>query len=435
MRGARRVSMGLTVWMLALLLAAAAMVGHAPRAAADFPFAYLDGLEQAVTRSYADDDGGEGYISLELSASIARFTTDAYAEVAYDDVVWQYANGYASDALDATPEASEIAGLGDATAAFTSITHFTILLEWYLDTTVLVTRDAAEISIVTATFQVEQAPEMPRSGDLARTMMTSMLATEAGAAEGVENADGTFSGGLWEKLPPADHEALRDYGITSSWDHQDFPEIPDPDEATPVDEEDEGLDFTTLDGAVRAVARDYSGDIGTSLTPESGETSIPYVAVLVAEFERDDQAAAALGTIQEEALASVAGDADIPMEEVVAPELGDDVRARVGSVEEEGVRYEVALLVIQDGPYIYLVSAVGVGRGTGSGEAGTLELTTALAGAIVAADAGTGDGTFDDAGGSTGGLWDKLPAAGAPVLQGLTSDTDYVVYPEPAEGD
>jgi hypothetical protein len=421
--------------MLALLLAAAALVSHASRAAADFQFTYLEGLEQAVTRSYADDDGGEGYISLELSASIARFTTEANAGAAYDEVTWQYAHGYASDAPDATPEASEVADLGDATSAFTSVTHYEILLEWYLDTTVLVTRDAADIYVVSATFQVEEDPATLRSADLARAMMTSMLAAEAGTGDGVENPDGTFSGGLWEKLPTSDHDALRPYEISYSWDYQDFPEIPDPDEATPVVEvEDEALDFSTFDGAVRAVARDYSGDVGTSLTPESEDTSIPYAAVLVAEFERDDQAAAALDTLLDEAVSSLSEQDTIPLEEVDAPDLGDQAQARFGTIEEESVRYELALLVVQDGPYIYLVSAVGVGSGAGSG-AGTMETTTAIAEAMVAADAGEGEGTFDSAGGSTGGLWGKLPAAGDPVLGELTSDSDYVVYPASSEGD
>jgi hypothetical protein len=425
--------MGLTVWMLALLLAAAALVSHASRAAADFQFTYLDGLEQAVTRSYGDDDGGEGYISLELSASIARFATESNAGDAYDEVTWQYANGFASDDPEATPEAREVADLGDATSEFTSVTHYEILLEWYLDTTVLVTRAASDIYIVEATLQLAQEPQTHKASDLARAMMTSMLTTEAGAGEGVENPDGTFSGGLWDKLPASDHEALRPYEVAYSWDHQDFPEIPDPDEATPEVDEDEGLDFAALDGAIRAVGRDYSGDIGTSLTPESGETSIPYVAVLVAEFERDDQAAAALETIQDEALASVAGDDSIPMDESDAPELGDQARAHFGSAEEEGVQYELALVIVQDGPYVYLVSAVGAGGGDSG--AGTMEMATALAEAMAASDAGDGDGTFDDAGGSTGGLWDKLPAAGDPVLNGLIGESDYLVYPSPDEGD
>ncbi|MBA2556642.1 MAG: hypothetical protein H0V12_04735, partial [Chloroflexi bacterium] len=121
------------VMVLALLLAGATVLGHAPPAMADFQFTHLEGLQEAITRNYASDEAGDGYISIEISASIARFDTGTHAEAAYDEVTWQYANGFAFYEPGATPEASPVTDLGDATTAYTSVTHTEMLLEWYLE--------------------------------------------------------------------------------------------------------------------------------------------------------------------------------------------------------------------------------------------------------------------------------------------------------------
>ena len=39
-------------------------------------------------------------------------------------------------------------------------------------------------------------------------------------------------------------------------------------------------------------------------------------------------------------------------------------------------------------------------------------------------------GTADAAGGSTGGLWDKLPMADDDVLQGIAPESDEPLYPD-----
>ena len=50
--------------------------------------------------------------------------------------------------------------------------------------------------------------------------------------------------------------------------------------------------------------------------------------------------------------------------------------------------------------------------------------------AMTGAKAGSGDGEYDESGAFlTGGLWDKLPAKGDAVLNGLVPEEDNQAYP------
>ena len=431
MPGTLRFFRGLMVVLLSLLIASTTLLGQVRHAAAYFPFTYLDGLDQAVSRNYLRDTGGDAYISIEVSASVASFDSEASAEAGYAEIAWQYANGFASDDPEATPEASEIADLGDATTAFTSVTHYEILLEWYLETTVLVTRDASYIYLVSATVQTEQEPGPLATPDLTRGLVASMLTTEAGDGDGVANADGTFSGGLWDKLPTPDHEALQPYAPMLTWDSQDYPEAESFDEGTPESDDGDGgeLDFASLDGIERAVGRFYNVEHFDALaSPESAPPGTYYLAAVVARFESDDQASTAVGTILDFTLANVEEDASFTLAETDAGELGDRTEAYVGTVEEDGTTVEVALLVVQDGPSVHIVIALGLGE-----PAGTLETATGVVRFMTGAEAGDGDGTFDASGASTGGLWDTLPAEGDDAVRGLVIDGDEVLYPEESD--
>ena len=98
----------------------------------------------------------------------------------------------------------------------------------------------------------------------------------------------------------------------------------------------------------------------------------------------------------------------------------DASRAWAGALDEDTVQ---ALVITRDGNLMISVatftSDVDVAR----------ELAEDLAQATIDADAGDSDAQFDDFGGSTGGLWDKLPAAGDDVLQGMEPAYDETLYP------
>jgi hypothetical protein len=48
---------------------------------------------------------------------------------------------------------------------------------------------------------------------------------------------------------------------------------------------------------------------------------------------------------------------------------------------------------------------------------------------MMEAEPGSGEGTFDVSGGSTGGLWEMFPIERDSVLGGLTMDSDVELYP------
>ena len=184
------------------------------------------------------------------------------------------------------------------------------------------------------------------------------------------------------------------------------------------------FDFSTLDGIQRAVARNYSGDFALLATPESAPATTYQIAAIVVEFDTADHAAAALEPLLADAQARYATDPPITMERVDPGDLGDQAVADFGRLEEDGLTYELALVVVQADTYLYMVGAVGIGTDTGA-----LETATAFAQVLLDADAGSGEETFDEGGASIGGLWDKLPVGGDEVLGGLIPDEDVQVYP------
>jgi hypothetical protein len=420
MEGAMRSFRGSMVVMLALLLAGTAFLGQARQAAAYFDFTYLEGLQLAVTREFSGDAYDAGYSAINVYASIARFDTETNAEAGYDEITRQYASGYAAFEAGATPEASEAPDLGEEAMAYTEAALYEPTQGWYLVTTNVVSREATEIYLVTATFLHEEKPGAMPSTEVAPALVASMLSAEEGEGEGTELDIGSYGGGLWDKLPPLEHEAFQPYNMYDTWDSQDYPF------EESIEEDDEAFDFGALEGAQRAVGRSWSGDMTTLLTPTAGQGGIGFLVTAVAVFDSDDNAAAALTPLTEEFTASFEADLGLSAEETDPGDLGDEAVAWFGTAEEDGLAIELAYLTVQDGRYVYVIAAVGVGTDTGA-----METATGVAEAMIDADAGEGDGTYDELGGSTGGLWDKLPAEGDEAVEGLTVDSDEVLYPAP----
>jgi hypothetical protein len=150
----------------------------------------------------------------------------------------------------------------------------------------------------------------------------------------------------------------------------------------------------------------------------------------VAEFDSEEQAAGGPGPVQGDVLASSAAEVAIPFGEVVVDDIGDRARAYAGTAGEDGVPFEVSYLMVQDGPYLYVIAVVGIGA-----EVNTIDTASAIARRMIAVDPGDGDGVFDESGGSSGGLWDTFPDEGEEVVEGLTIESDGVLSPEPAEAE
>jgi hypothetical protein len=116
------------------------------------------------------------------------------------------------------------------------------------------------------------------------------------------------------------------------------------------------------------------------------------------------------------------------LEETEVDLTADEAVAWAGQVENEGEQYRVAVIVARSGPYVMTV--VFVTTGVDDAVAGAEDLTHA----VIAAEAGTGAETYDAAGSSSGGVWDKLPAAGTNSLNGMEPVEDAIYYPEPEDG-
>jgi hypothetical protein len=252
---------------------------------------------------------------------------------------------------------------------------------------------------------------------LATTTIQAMIAAPAGDGPETFQADGTSTGGLWDKLPPGDGQSPA--GFTAGQDEQLYPE-PDA-----TGEESDAFDFAALEGIQRVVSRSYSGDTSVLESPESAPAGTYFLTALVAGFDTADHAAVALEPLHTELQASFADDVSITMESVDPGDVGDQAVAAFGTTQEEGITYELAIMLVQEDAYVYAVIAVGIGTDTGS-----LETATAIIEAMIGAEAGSGDGEYDDSGVFlTGGLWNKFPIAGDAVLNGLVPEEDEQVYP------
>jgi hypothetical protein len=215
--------------------------------------------------------------------------------------------------------------------------------------------------------------------------------------------------------------------VAYTWDSHGFTDL-----ATPESESTEGsgdeIDFSSLDGIQRAVARSYVGDVEPLTTPGAPDATTYLVAAAVAEFDSDDQASSGLGPVQDAVLARSEANFPMPFDEVEVDDIGDQAHAFVATAEEDGVPYEASYLLVQDGPFLYVIGMVGIGA-----EANTIDTASAVVRTMIEVDPGDGDGAFDESGGSSGGLWDKFPEEGDKVVEGLTIDSDGLLYPEPAE--
>ena len=108
--------------------------------------------------------------------------------------------------------------------------------------------------------------------------------------------------------------------------------------------------------------------------------------------------------------------------------VADEAAAWAGQGENEGVQYRVAVIVARSGPYVMTVAVITTG--------GDDAVTRAedLMHAVIGAEAGAGTETYDDAGSSTGGVWDKFPDGETDSLKGMEPVEDAIYYPEPEDG-
>jgi hypothetical protein len=102
--------------------------------------------------------------------------------------------------------------------------------------------------------------------------------------------------------------------------------------------------------------------------------------------------------------------------------IGDEAKSMSAALEEEDGTYFSYGIIAREGEFVYLL--------IGDGSADPSEAINNLAKGMIDRDPGDGDGTFNDDGTSTGGLWDVFPANDDPALGGLMNGGDEILYPE-----
>jgi hypothetical protein len=203
--------------------------------------------------------------------------------------------------------------------------------------------------------------------------------------------------------------------------------------AQDAEDVEEEFDFSQLEGIEQVVGRNYSMDFEALMaaSPEAIEdmtypTGIVTAFAVVAKFDGDDNAEAGWESLREafgEQAATMMGTEDAEVTEVDVEDLADNAAGYTSAVEEDGMTFNVAILILREGEHAY-VSVVSTGGDDATAPA------TSLAEAMIDADAGDGEGEANEDGVYSGGLWDKFPPEGDESVEGLIIATDEVIYPE-----
>lgn len=201
-------------------------------------------------------------------------------------------------------------------------------------------------------------------------------------------------------------------------------------EGTPSALDDPGQ----LEGIEMAVSRDWAVNFETMMMSPEAEmdaTGLFLVSASVMRFDNDDNASAAYRLYLDEGVASITNDPDLAGEDSEITEseidLGDEAYQvdLVSTVEEGESSFRVTFA--REGNFVYLVLAIAM-----DSDSATLA-TDIIEYMVNEGEPGEGEGTFNEEGGSEGGIWDVFPPNDHPALEGVEPSGDNIEYPAPAE--
>lgn len=195
--------------------------------------------------------------------------------------------------------------------------------------------------------------------------------------------------------------------------------------------EAEGPQIEELDGIQHAVSRFYTMDYSAmmeSMSTPGAEMTMPEgiisVSGVILEFDEDGQAEDALNTLNDEVNSEDGGMFGEGTEvEEVDLDLGDTSKSYKGAEDIDGQTMDFVVSIVQKDNYLYFVT-------TGGSAIDVEQVTKDFTNTLIDND-GSGEGEFKEDGTSTGGLWDKFPAADDELIAGLLP-SDMVLYPVPA---
>jgi hypothetical protein len=179
-------------------------------------------------------------------------------------------------------------------------------------------------------------------------------------------------------------------------------------------------------------------DDPTPMASVAGKTAVRTIDVVVREFDTPEHAAAAFVQISEEAESSLSQPFDGVTQEITSRELsgvGTQAILSRNDFANTSSRHWIEYATVQRDTYVILVSAIGfvIQNAPGAAEVDTSLPTEDIAIWIAANGAPSPDApVFAEDGSSTGGLWGFMPENDDPMLMGLVSLTDVVIYPVPA---
>jgi hypothetical protein len=420
--GRRRILIGIVVilslvggtfsgWRVATAQYYAGLFGEAP-------YAELTGIGEALHRSYM----GPSSIYVHIFADIARFDTPENAALGLETINAYYLDAFARDASPLAFEPVDVETTVPGTHAYTAVLDL-----GYADTppygegTLLQAQDDFYVYTVVAVDYyggVLDNVEDKVSLAAAVAMLEAMASIPAGPATPAASPDEGPVSGIWAKFPAQEDEVLQQYGITDSSDvvaYAPEPPAPLPDVVVAT--------YGEVEGLVSVVARTYGVMDSTSEEVQDA----PVAHVELAAFNEAASAEPAFTSAATTSLGGLGLDG-LGLEETNADVAADEAVAWAGQVESEGEQFGIAVIASRSG--LYVVTVAVITTGDEDALAGAEDLTDA----VMGAEAGAGAETYDAAGASSGGVWDKVPAAGADVLNGMEPVEDAVYYPEPEDG-
>jgi hypothetical protein len=397
--------------MLALLAALPGVVAMPRTASAQYydvysnaPFDQLAGLQQAIQRLY------QGENQLNIYADIARFDTGADAAAGLEALNAYYLDAFANAG---TPTAFE--STDPPANAPSALAYHAILEESsnpYADMALIQVQDGDLVHTVTVFNYAYDTTQDERASGVAGEMIAAMVAipTLFATPEAVE--DGEMIGGSWTKLPRLADEVPQRYRMTYSEDTEWFAVA----ESTPEPEtgsEPSDLIYGDAEGLLAVIGRSYepAGD---------GPEGVVDAYVEIAAFEDPDAAAAGFATAEMGITEEIAT-TGVELEPVEADVSSDGTIAWTGPLE--GTDSSLAVVVSRAESYVVAIVIIG------DTDADLLSFAEELSRSVIEADAGDGEETFDMSGGSTGGLWDKMPDPEDEVIQSLEPYFDDQLYP------
>ncbi len=199
--------------------------------------------------------------------------------------------------------------------------------------------------------------------------------------------------------------------------------------ALPAVAQDDGVGFDDMTGIQQAVTRTFGSPSDRELSAgidDPRDVRKPLVALLmtaVYTFDTEENAAASFALLQTDMNATGFSGQPLEVTPVTLP-TGLEHVAGIATDTAFGETYSFVLSTARDGLYIYTVIGITTG---GSPNAAVASMLNTMA----RSEAGPEPGTLDPAGGSSGGIWGKVPtlATVEREFRGIESVEDAAPFP------